>query len=188
MDLATIRISVDSRDVKSAEKDVEKLGKTGVDTSKKVNDSNEQMAKSAGRAGSAFKLMGAALAAVGAGQVLSNIISQTNQFNKSVSELAAITGATGEDLKFYREQAALIGQTTTLSASQAVTAFQLIASAKPDLLESRDALAAVTAEAVTLAEAASIDLTDAAQTVGVSLNQFGAGAEEAARFVNVLAA
>lgn len=188
MDVATIQIKVDSRQVKSAEKDVEQLGKTGISASKKVNDSNEQMAKSAGRAGSAFKLMGAALAAVGAGQVLSNIISQTNQFNKSVSELAAITGATGEDLKFYREQAALIGQTTTLSASQAVTAFQLIASAKPDLLASRDALAAVTAEAVTLAEAASIDLTDAAQTVGVSLNQFGAGAEEAARFVNVLAA
>jgi TP901 family phage tail tape measure protein len=188
MDVATIQIKVDSRQVKSAEKDVEQLGKTGVDTSKKVNDSNEQMAKSAGRAGSAFKLMGAALAAVGAGQVLSNIISQTNQFNKSVSELAAITGATGEDLKFYREQAALIGQTTTLSASQAVTAFQLIASAKPDLLESKEALAGVTAEAVTLAEAASIDLTDAAQTVGVSLNQFGAGAEEASRFVNVLAA
>ena len=188
MDLATIQIRVDSRQVKSAEKDVEQLGKTGVDTSKKVNDSNEKMAQSAGRAGSAFKLMGAALAAVGAGAALSKIISDTNQFNKSVSELAAITGATGEDLKFYREQAALIGQTTTLSASQAVTAFQLIASAKPDLLESRDALAAVTAEAVTLAEAASIDLTDAAQTVGVSLNQFGAGAEEAARFVNVLAA
>jgi TP901 family phage tail tape measure protein len=188
MDLATIQIKVDTRDVKSAEKDLDHLGKTGSDVGKKVNKSNDEMASSAGKASSAFRLMGAALAAVGAGQVLSKIVTDTNHFNKAISELGAITGATGEDLQFYREQAALIGQTTTLSASQAATAFQLIASAKPDLLASRDALAAVTQEAVLLAEAASIDLTEAAQTVGVSLNQFGAGAEEASRFVNVLAA
>jgi TP901 family phage tail tape measure protein len=133
-------------------------------------------------------LFGAAFAGIGIASTFKKITEDTMAFTKSISELSAITGATGKDLEFYEKQAALIGKTTTLSASQAATAFKLIASAKPDLLKNAEALAAVTKEAVKLAEAAGVDLADAASTVGVSLNQFGADASEAARFVNVLAA
>ena len=169
-DLYTVEIQAKSTGITAATAQMEKLGKQSSLASKAV------------------KLFGAAAAGLSVGAIFNKITSDTINFTKAVSELSAITGATGADLKFYEEQAALIGKTTTLSASQAATAFQLIASAKPDLLSSKEALAAVTKEAVTLAEAASIDLTDAAQTVGVSLNQFGADADQAARFVNVLAA
>jgi TP901 family phage tail tape measure protein len=169
-DLYTVEIQAKSTGVAAATAQMEKLGNQSTLASKAV------------------KLFGAAAAGLSVGAIFNKITSDTINFTKAVSELSAITGATGADLKFYEEQAALIGKTTTLSASQAATAFQLIASAKPDLLSSKEALAAVTKEAVTLAEAASIDLTDAAQTVGVSLNQFGADADQAARFVNVLAA
>jgi hypothetical protein len=97
------------------------------------------------------------------------LLKTLSAFTKSISELSAITGATGKDLKFYEEQAALIGKTTTLSASQAADAFKLIASAKPDLLANKEALAAVTKEAVKLAEAAGIGLADAASTVAFLL-------------------
>ena len=170
MDVANLDVRVNSTSVKTATTNIAGMG-----------------AASSG-AMSKIKLLSGALVAMGAGKVLSKVISDTNSFTKSISELSAITGATGKDLAFYEEQAALIGKTTTLSASQAATAFKLIASAKPDLLASKEALAAVTKEAVTLAEAAGVDLADAAQTVGVSLNQFGADADQAARFVNVLAA
>ena len=170
VDVARLEMQVDSRQVKTATKDIEGLG------------------KQSGLATKAVKLFGAAFATIGVGNTLLKIANDTRQFSTAISQLSAITGATGRDLEFFREQSMLIGKTTTLSASQAATAFQLIASAKPDLLSSRDALAAVTKEAVTLAEAASIDLTQAAQTVGVALNQFGAEADQANRFVNVLAA
>ncbi len=133
------------------------------------------------------KVAAAAGLAIGAAFGVNAVRLQT-QFAASISELSAITGATGEDLKFLTEQAKLFGRTTTLSASQAAEAFKLVASAKPDLLENRDALAQVTRQAIELAEAAGITLPEAAKTVGESLNQFGAGAQEAARFVNVLAA
>lgn len=158
---------------------------TGVN---QVQKSMDGLGKSTGLATKAIGLFGAAFAGIGLASTFKKITTDTINFTKSVSELSAITGATGKDLKFYEEQAALIGKTTTLSASQAADAFKLIASAKPDLLQNAEALAAVTKEAVTLAEAAGIGLADAASTVGVSLNQFGAGAEEASRFVNVLAA
>ena len=148
----------------------------------------ESLGKQSSLASKAVKLFGAAAAGLSVGAIFQKITQDTIGFTKSISELSAITGATGKDLKFYEEQAALIGKTTTLSASQAADAFKLIASAKPDLLANKEALAAVTKEAVKLAEAAGIGLADAASTVGVSLNQFGAGAEEASRFVNVLAA
>ena len=170
MDVANLDVRVNSTSVKTASANITGMGAASSGAMSKV------------------KLLSGALVAMGAGRVLSKVISDTNAFTKSISELSAITGATGKDLAFYEEQAALIGKTTTLSASQAATAFKLIASAKPDLLASKEALAAVTKEAVTLAEAAGVGLADAAQTVGVSLNQFGAEASEAARFVNVLAA
>jgi TP901 family phage tail tape measure protein len=110
------------------------------------------------------------------------------EFNASISNLSAITGAVGKDLEFLRKTALEFGATTTLSASQAAEALKLVASAKPDLLQSGAALKEVTRQAILLAEAAGIDLAQAAETVGKSLNQFGADASEAARFVNVLAA
>ena len=148
----------------------------------------DQLGKKTTIASGAVKVLGAAFAALGAGSVLTKIANDTRAFSSSISELSAITGATGKDLEFLKQQSLEIGRSTTLSASQAAEAFKLIASAKPDLLESGEALASVTKEAVKLAEAARVDLASAANTVGTSLNQFGAGAEEAARFVNVLAA
>ena len=193
-DVADLLLKIDAtteglrRELKKAEKAVDGGRQAMVANTKKIDKGLSSMNTGAARVGSAFKVMGAAIAAAGIGRVLGGIITTTKDFNKSMSELAAITGATGEDLDFYNEQAKLVGETTTLSASQAATAFKLIASAKPDLLETKEALVAVTGEAVLLAEAAGIDLTLAAETVGVSLNQFSAGADQASRFVNVLAA
>ncbi|WP_187261334.1 phage tail tape measure protein [Pontibacter beigongshangensis] len=110
------------------------------------------------------------------------------EFEKSVSSLESLTGASEQDLEYYKEQAALIGETSTLSGAQAVEAFKLIGSAKPDLLETKEALAAVTAEAVVLAEAAETDLPAAAQAMTGALNQFQLPAEDASRVINALAA
>ena len=125
-------------------------------------------------------------AALGAAMV--NTINVNKQFEKSISSLAAITGAAGADLDKLADASKRIGATTTLSATQAAEAFQLMASAKPDLLENLDALESTTQAAVTLAEAAGLQLPQAATALGESLNQFGAGASEADRFINVLAA
>tara|TARA_R110000851_G_scaffold21900_4_gene65239 strand:- start:2608 stop:6045 length:3438 start_codon:yes stop_codon:yes gene_type:complete len=169
-DLYTVTLQAESKGVTQTKREMDSLGKT------------------TGLATKAIGLFGAAFASIGIASTFKKITQDTMAFTKSISELSAITGATGKDLEFYEQQAALIGKTTTLSASQAATAFKLIASAKPDLLQNAEALAGVTREAVKLAEAAGVDLADAASTVGVSLNQFGADASEAARFVNVLAA
>ena len=125
-------------------------------------------------------------AAVAAGAAFS--VKKAADFEEAISDLSAITGATGKDLEFLAKKSREFGAATTLSATKSAEAFKLMASAKPDLLENGAALAAVTREAITLSEAAGIDLTDAAKALGNSLNQFGAEADDAGRFINVLAA
>ena len=136
------------------------------------------------------KGIGVAMAAASAVAVvgLGSIIRTGKQFEQSMSELSAITGATGKNLDNLGKAARNMAKVSSFSAGQAATAFKLVASAKPDLLESAAALTEVTKSALTLAEAARIDLPTAANALGSALNQFGAGAKEASRFINVLAA
>lgn len=127
-------------------------------------------------------------AAFSAAKFGSDVFRTTREFEKAIDDLSAITGATGRDLDFLRKSAREFGAQTSLSASQAADAFKLIASAKPDLLENAAALKEVTKEALILAQAAGITLPEAANVLGISLNQFGASADQASRFINVLAA
>ena len=135
---------------------------------------------------SIFSIKGAIISAF-AGLSFASIIGEGRKFGAALGDLSAITGATGADLQFLADKSREFGKTTTLTAVEAAQAFKLIASAKPDLLESGAALAEVTEQAIILAEASGQDLPAAASALGASLNQFSSGAENASRFLNVLA-
>jgi len=132
--------------------------------------------------------LGLAAAAGVAALAIKNIVNVAATFEKTVSELSAITGATGEDLKFLSDRAKEFGSTTTSNAIEVAEAFKLVGSAKPELLQTGDALAAVTRDAITLSEASGLTLPEAVMALTGALNQFNAGAEESSRFINVLAA
>lgn len=122
------------------------------------------------------------------GAAMRSNIETARNFEKSMSMLSSLTGKTGEDLNQLKEYAIELGSTTTLSASEVADAFRLIGSQQPQLLESSEALKAVTKNAITLSEAAGIELATAAQTLSTSINQMGGDSSNAERFINVLAA
>lgn len=124
----------------------------------------------------------------GAGLSIGSLITINRQYGQSLSDLSAITGATGAELRKYDEAAQLMGRTTEYSASQAVESIKLMASAKPDLMKTSDGLVTATKSALTLAQAAGITLPEATRALALSLNQFGAGADQADRYINVMAA
>lgn len=171
-----------SKAAAKAEKSTDDLGKTSKRASTEINTGFGQAASSVKTLVAGYIGFQAAKAA------LTSVISTTAEFGQSIANLSAITGATGKDLEYYSQQAKQIGRTTSLSASQAAEGFKLIASAKPDLLASAESLAAVTKEAVTLAEATGISLPTAAQALGSALNQFQLPATDANRVINALAA
>jgi TP901 family phage tail tape measure protein len=111
-----------------------------------------------------------------------------NQFEQSIANLSAITGASGKDLAFLRNSAIEMGQGVKGGAKEVAEAYALIASAKPELLENVQALNQVTAAVITLSQASGLELPNAAKSLSDALNQFGAGADEASKFVDVLAA
>ncbi|ENL5392418.1 phage tail tape measure protein [Salmonella enterica] len=149
---------------------------------KKTEDAYRRVSESV--TGLAGRLAGFA----GAGLSLGAIINTTRQYSQSLSDLQAITGATSAQMKLYDQAAQEMGRTTEYSASQAAEAIKLMASAKPELLSTSEGLYAATKSALTLAQAAGTTLPDATRTLALSLNQFGAGAEQADRYINVLAA
>ena len=85
-------------------------------------------------------------------------IDNQREFEKSLKNLSAITGASGDDLKYYKEQAISMSAGVAGGASAVVEAFKFIGSAKPELLNSKEALAQVTQQAILLSQAAGIDL------------------------------
>ncbi|EAO1688978.1 TPA: phage tail tape measure protein [Salmonella enterica subsp. enterica serovar Potsdam] len=149
---------------------------------KKTEDAYRRVSESV--TGLAGRLAGFA----GAGLSLGAIINTTRQYAQSLSDLQAITGASTAQMKLYDQAAQEMGRTTEYSASQAAEAIKLMASAKPELLSTSEGLSAATKSALTLAQAAGTTLPDATRTLALSLNQFGAGAEQADRYINVLAA
>lgn len=117
-----------------------------------------------------------------------DIAQKSIQFEKSLSSLRSLTGVSAEELSFFKDEAIKLGSTSTQTASQVVEAFQLIGSQKPELLKSKDALAEVTKNAITLAEAAGMDVPEAAKALTGSLNQMGESSRSAGEYINILAA
>jgi TP901 family phage tail tape measure protein len=118
------------------------------------------------------------------------MIDVNRKFQQSLAELQSITGVTTEDLKFYNDQAKEIAKDKTLSSSltETVNAFKLVGSAKPDLLQNKEALAEVTRQAILLSKASGDTLESSVNSLTGTLNQFNFGAEEAGRVIDVLAA
>lgn len=121
---------------------------------------------------------------------------ERNKLESSQAELKSLTGLDDDSIAWLTKQAKKLSTTMTeeglrvrASAREILDAYMLVGSAKPELLGNKEALAAVTEEAMRLqAAAGDIKLSDAVDAVTLSLNQFGAQAEDAGRYVNVLAA
>lgn len=110
------------------------------------------------------------------------------EFEKSLSTLRAITGVTAEELNYFRAEAIRMGMDSTQSATQMVEAFKLIGGQMPELLKNKTALTQTAEAAVTLAEAAELDVPTAAKALTGALNQMGQSSNHAREYINIFAA
>ena len=168
--------------IAKARRQLEQFKKDNLSMSGVLKQTSSSLVKMAAQ----YASVAAAIGAVG-GAIKSNI-DTARGFEKSMSQLSSLTGMVGDDLNKLKNYAIELGSTTTLSASEVADAFKMIGSQQPQLLESGEALKKVTKYAITLSEAAGIDLATAAQTLSTSINQMGGDSENAGRFINVLAA
>lgn len=131
----------------------------------------------------------------GMSMALNTLRKNRDSKESSQAELKALTGLDDESIQWLTRQAEILSTTMDesglrirQSSDEILQAYMLIGSKKPELLKDKEALNAVTIEAMRLAAAAKIDLKDAVTATTVSLNMYGESADQAARYVNVLAA
>lgn len=150
-------------------------------------------------AGGFNKYFGMATAAIasftGVAYSIKKAVDAYNEFEQSVANLSSLTGLVGDDLKFLSDRAKELsvgmtesGVRITSSAVDIVEGFKLMGSARPELLENKEALAQVTEAALVLSAAATIDMQSAVTAVAASMNQFNLTAEDSNMVINALAA
>ena len=155
----------------------------------KLGKANNQLSKSFTKLGTSISSAFVGLFAIQkVVEIFKAGVEVNKQFEKSISELSAITGQSGKELDKLSDAARRMGKETTKSAVQVAEAFTVVGSKRPELLKNADALIEVTEAAITLSEAAGIDVADAAQAVTLAINQFGDSAGGATKVIDVLAA
>lgn len=110
------------------------------------------------------------------------------EYEQAMADLVAITGIAGKELEEIGRVARKTGEESGLGATGAVNAFTLLASQIQIDKIGLQGLMTLQQETITLAQAAGMDMTDAATAMAATINQFGLEATEANRVINVLAA
>ena len=159
--------------------------------SKPFSNELESLGKKAknaiGSAGSVFKGMMASQIVTKGFSMLTNslrdAINTGMQFEASMSQVAAISGATGQQLELLTETAKHYGETTMFSASQAAEALNYMALAGWDAQQSVDALGGV----LDLAAASGMDLGAASDAVTDYLSAFSMEASQAGYMADLMA-
>lgn len=123
----------------------------------------------------------AAVTALGAAGVAA--IKVGSDFEAAMSEVQAISGATGSDLEKLSDAAKEMGATTKFSASESAEALKYMAMAGWDTEEMLNGLPGV----INLAAASGEALGTVSDIVTDAMTAFGLSTEETSRFVDVLA-
>lgn len=161
-----------------------------------VGSQGNAWSRSAGFINKYIGLAGTALAAItGVSMKLNQLRDKRDQREEAKADVEALTGLDKESINWLEQQAKLLSTTMDesgirirQSATEILDAFKLVGSAKPELLDDKEALAQVTKETLILASASGMTLKDAVDAVTLSMNQYGASADQASRYTNVMAA
>lgn len=111
----------------------------------------------------------------------------SEEFEVSIRQLSALTGATGEDLEDLKEKVLELSDETGKAAPEIADTFKLIGSQAPQLLKDSDALADVTKAAITLSKASGMDVVDSGKAVTTVMNQMGVSADNAGHIIDAMA-
>lgn len=115
---------------------------------------------------------------------VSAAISVGSSFEAAMSEVQAISGATGDDLDALTEKAKEMGATTKFSATESAEALTYMAMAGWKTEDMLDGLEGI----MNLAAASGEDLATTSDIVTDALTAFGLSAEDSGHFADVLAA
>lgn len=169
-------------ETENALKDLEKQAEQSATVMQKIAATGEKLKETGDKiTGIGEKLMPASVAVVGLGTAA---VKTAADFDTAMSQVAAVSGATGDDLDALREKAREMGAKTKFSASEAAEAMNYMAMAgwkTSDMLSGIEGI-------MNLAAASGEDLATTSDIVTDALSAFGLTAADSGHFADVLAA
>ncbi|MBQ9685207.1 MAG: phage tail tape measure protein [Oscillospiraceae bacterium] len=184
-DLGQDKYDALQREIIETEQELRRLQEEAASTSvalAKIDEAGkkiEAFGDSVTNAGQAIMPASMAVAGLGAAAVKT-----AADFDTSMSKVAAVSGATGDDLDALRDKAREMGAKTKFSASEAADAMNYMAMAgwkTGDMLEGIEGI-------MNLAAASGEDLATTSDIVTDALTAFGLSAQDSAHFADILAA
>lgn len=189
----TAKMEVDASGVTKGAKEAEQalggvqdklqdVDKTGQTTGKNVSNSMKDISKGLDKAMNTGKKLTAMLTLpiVGFGVSAVNV---AKEFQYSMSEVSAISGATGKDLERLEEQAKELGRTTFFSATEASQGMKYYAMAGWEVQDILNAMPAT----LNLAIAGNTDLALTCDIVSDAMTALKLETKEATRFTDIMA-
>lgn len=164
----TIRINYDGTGAKKAQVDMDKTSASAKKSSKDLTD-----------VGNASAVAGGVLAA-GLAYATNKAIS----FEKQISAIGAVSGASKADLEALRQKALQLGSDTAYGATEAAQAMEELAKAG---VATKDILGGAADATVALAAAGGVELPEAAAIAANAMNQFGLTAQQLPKVVDQIA-
>src|SRR5690625_216618 len=165
-----------------------KVGADITDFSRKMSESHKAL-RDFGKANEetfdSFKKVGGAI--TGAGVALAGglgfAVKTAADFESAMSNVKAISGATGEEFGSLREKAIEMGNSTMFSASESADAMANL----EQMGRETDQILGGIEHTLSLAAAGGLELADAAMIMANTMNQFNIDASEAGRVSDVMA-
>ena len=172
------------------ETEVDKLKDQQVDLKKTMDEAGEGAKGFGEKSVEALDAVESVLATAGIAKALGEIkdaymdcINTAGDFEASMSNVEALSGATGEELTALSDKAKEMGATTKFTAGESADALSYMALAGWDTQSMLDGISPV----LNLAAAANMDLAQASDIVTDYLTAFGLKASDTTHFVDVMA-
>lgn len=184
-DLGQDKYDALQREIIETEEELKRLQEQAATTSTslaKIDEVGQKM-ESVGNsiAGAGKSMMPLTLAIGGVGTAA---VKTAADFDAGMSQVAAISGATGDDLEALRDKAREMGSKTKFSASEAASAMEYMAMAGWKTGDMMGGIEGI----MNLAAASGEDLATTSDIVTDALTAFGLSAEDSGHFADILAA
>lgn len=194
--LSDPKIKRGSKDWKFLNEQIRRCKKELSEVNAELQVGESRWAKANNLIGKYAGMIGAAIAVLtGITLAFSKFRQERDALEESAADLKALTGLDDNSIAWLKGQAQKLSTTVTeegirirQSSTEILEAYKLVGSAKPELLGNKEALAEVTKQTLILASASGMRLVDAVDATTLALNQYGDGADQAARYTNALAA
>ena len=167
------------QDLKALKKEMKSFGSVSKQQLTAIGNKFKAVGDKVSSIGQSLLPISGILAALGFG-----VVKTTSDFDSSMSQVAAVSGATGEEFDQLRNKAREMGEKTKFSASESADAMNYMAMAGWKTGDMLDGIEGI----MNLAAASGEDLATTSDIVTDALTAFGMTAADSGRFADVLAA